>query len=205
MQTKWIAGVASLALLAGCGAAGGADNAGSNIGAAAQAQTVPQPQTAGSPPASTTAVDGAPDFGPGGIAGCYDANEVGGRTARVATRLGARPCGEEEQTVGDEGAAAQTGAAWIVGSWIATTSDCAGDIGISYNADGTYSTASASGRWSIKGQTLTLTTLETFEEGDDPQRLDPPRRTKSTIISSSTLAYAEKGADGKIWRMKKCR
>ena len=99
------------------------------------------------------------------------------------------------------------GASWIVGSWVNRGDSCQGDTGLIFERDGSYTAGgSENGRWTLAGNRLSFTALETFVMGEEgTTRIRNPRPVFHQILSRGTNAYASRGPDGTVWNMVRCR
>jgi hypothetical protein len=99
-----------------------------------------------------------------------------------------------------EGSSAQ-----LVGGWVPAETSCDSDGGIVYLKDGTWAAYDQSGTWALKNGRLTL---EITERGgtDAPGRpVKGEKPVVSTILSVSKTALVERGDDGKILTLKRCK
>ena len=105
------------------------------------------------------------------LAGCEPAATPVANQAEPAANLAVA---EPAPVATSAAVAASPMAQWLVGSWSFETS-CATDFIVHYYADGSLQNGEDSGRWSLKGDTITETIVERFEMGSDaPQKIDPP-------------------------------
>lgn len=179
------------AALAACGVATTVPNDSAD---AQQRRGRPQPKQ----PANSVRV---PNFDyPGGMAGCFDPN-LSGYPRAAAERAGGVPCATPRRTTTNN--PASRGTTWIVGWWIEREEFC-GEGGVTYRADGTYTTDIQTGRWRLSGNTLIETPLTNEEEGGrirNPQ----PERSQILSVAANRNAFTVRYPDGRVWNMKRCR
>lgn len=140
----------------------------------------------------------------GGMPGCFDPS-LQGRERAVAERLGGTPC-EGDGGASPPPATNARSETWIVGAWAESRAACQGDTGLIFDRNGTYTAAgSENGRWTLSGNSLSFTALETFEMGEEgvtPVRNPQPFHHR--IVAHSANAYSSRAPDGSVMTMVRC-
>lgn len=106
-----------------------------------------------------------------------------------------------------DGNRGSSGAAWIVGSWTTDRSDCDTVADLNLRADGTYFADGESGRWTLSGNTLSITVLMRNVEGGefgDERPVRNPRPSLSEVRQLSRNRIWLNGADGRIVTLERC-
>jgi hypothetical protein len=96
-----------------------------------------------------------------------------------------------------------------VGAWLETSAEakhplqCASDVGITYNADGSYSLLGEIGTWRLDGAVLTETATEVTEAGD-PTEVEIGRPYVSTIRRLGEGRFTKRLASGETLEFRRC-
>jgi hypothetical protein len=71
---------------------------------------------------------------------------------------------------------------WLIGTW-SFERDCATDLHVHYNADGSLDNSGEIGTWAIAGDEVTETITQKLESGgEEPVKADPPEVRKYRVV-----------------------
>ena len=105
-------------------------------------------------------------------------------------------------------ASAAADSSWIVGAWVPGGTGTCGGEGWVLNANGSYADLQGSGRWSMTGNTLTLTmTARIPPDGDITEEIPvrPARITRSLILHHNLGTFSVRYANGRVGHFVRCR
>lgn len=92
-----------------------------------------------------------------------------------------------------EDAAQSEDAAWLIGPWVMDSEYCAGDSGITFHEDGTYTAYGETGTWELDGDRLSFVTTETAEPGEPgtAETIDNAEPIVWTISDRGTESFTQ--------------
>jgi hypothetical protein len=91
----------------------------------------------------------------------------------------------------------------LIGTWAAGGS-CESDTVEFYRSDGTLETPTSAGRWSLRGDQLTIIVTSAGEMGEAFQPLNPVHRDVVTLLSVSGRERKERWRDGSVHYIRRC-
>jgi hypothetical protein len=93
----------------------------------------------------------------------------------------------------------------VTGDWEEDPGTCESGSGVSYRSNGRLFGYDYEGRWKLSGQTLTTIITKRLGSDEEWRRVTTPEWEVTTIVALTRDRMIERGADGSLRHLHRCR